>query len=120
MMKFYRIGKYRDPTEFLALVAERFGYASDGGVFNQSAAARRVLRDWNTCVVLLMIIFKIYMYNSCTLVFYLFSGNIIYYTLPPVQHTLPCHINANIVQKMSNAFDIDALLAQETEDLNSK
>ena len=52
--------------------------------------------------------------------FFFFRGDILYYTQPPIQHTLPRHISAKIVTQMSAAFNIDALLGMETDDLNGK
>jgi len=81
MMK-YNIGSFETTTEFLQLMAKRFGKLRKGGHPNIKAAAKGVLKDWN-------------------------SGKITYYTRPPVMKNT--HVGAKIVSTMSEEFDWDSL-----------
>lgn len=42
-----------------------------------------------------------------------YSGKITYYTHPPDQHSLPSHVDAQVVAKMSEAFNIDDIKMDE-------
>jgi nuclear GTP-binding protein len=74
---------------FLAMVARSYGRVLKGGVPDKIAAARAVLRDWN-------------------------SGKIPYYTPAPKDVPLTTHNDALIVSQFAKAFDIskydDALM----------
>jgi nuclear GTP-binding protein len=74
---------------FLAMVAKSYGRVLKGGVPDKIAAARAVLRDWN-------------------------SGKIPYYTPAPKDVPLTTHNDALIVSQFAKAFDIskydDALM----------
>eukprot|EP01006_Ploeotia_vitrea_P049662 TRINITY_DN67365_c5_g2_i2.p1 TRINITY_DN67365_c5_g2~~TRINITY_DN67365_c5_g2_i2.p1 ORF type:complete len:604 (+),score=379.12 TRINITY_DN67365_c5_g2_i2:144-1814(+) len=82
LMQTYQIGGYNNADEFLFRVAQRRGLLKGGGVPNLDAAARAVLRDWNT-------------------------GKIKYYTVPPVANDE--QTEAIIVPGWGKEFDINAL-----------
>ncbi|CAH1783426.1 unnamed protein product [Owenia fusiformis] len=89
MMLHYNITDYSSVTDFLGLLAKRLGRLKKGGVPDVFRAAKTVLQDWNT-------------------------GRITYYTQPPETQQTG---NVSIVQEMSQAFDIDALLSDEQDTL---
>ena len=50
MLEYYCIPEYKDVEEFLVHLANRMGKLKKGGIPDTEAAARSVLRDWNTSV----------------------------------------------------------------------
>ena len=46
ILKFYRIGKWESPSNFLAQVARKRGFLQSGGIVNMDQAARAVIRDF--------------------------------------------------------------------------
>uniref|UniRef100_UPI00358E6555 guanine nucleotide-binding protein-like 3-like protein n=1 Tax=Myxine glutinosa TaxID=7769 RepID=UPI00358E6555 len=84
----YNVSSWREPTEFLSCLARRLGKLKRGGRPNLGQAARVLLSDWN-------------------------SGRISFYTHPPEVHTLPSYLSAEIVTELSQAFDIDSLIADD-------
>merc|ERR1719431_2311806 len=92
MMLHYNIACFSDVNEFLALLAKRFGRLKKGGIPDIHRAGKTVLQDWN-------------------------SGKITYYTHPPETNSMPTHVSAEIVTKMSEGFDIQALLTDEQQAL---
>mmetsp|Transcript_31381 Transcript_31381/g.48133 ORF Transcript_31381/g.48133 Transcript_31381/m.48133 type:complete len:532 (+) Transcript_31381:154-1749(+) len=70
-----------DTMMFLALVARSYGRVLKGGIPDKVAAARAVLRDWN-------------------------SGKIPYYTPPPKETNEAAHNDAVIVTNFGDAFDV--------------
>eukprot|EP00611_Tribonema_gayanum_P023130 TRINITY_DN4809_c0_g1_i4.p1 TRINITY_DN4809_c0_g1~~TRINITY_DN4809_c0_g1_i4.p1 ORF type:complete len:676 (-),score=242.98 TRINITY_DN4809_c0_g1_i4:144-2111(-) len=99
LMQVYEIARF-DPADvagFLALVARKFGKLLKGGTPDRSAAARQVLRDWN-------------------------SGKVPYYTLPPeatadaaAARSAAASGDAQIVDSFGPAFDPLALEAIDQE-----
>lgn len=83
LCELYEIGNFDDVTGFLNLVGQKRGKMLPGGASNIQAAAKLVLKDWN-------------------------SGKIPYYTLPP--ETEGIHIEAKIVQNWSNEIDINSIM----------
>ncbi|XP_006142901.1 guanine nucleotide-binding protein-like 3-like protein isoform X2 [Tupaia chinensis] len=79
---YYGISGFQTTEHFLTAVAHRLGRKKKGGVYNQEQAAKAVLADW-------------------------VSGKISFYTPPPPTHTLPTHLNAEIVKEMTEVFDIE-------------
>jgi len=92
MMLHYNITEYADVTEFLALIARRYGQLRKGGVPDTVRAARTVLHDWN-------------------------NGRITYFTHPP--ETQSAQLSAEIKSEMSAGFDIDALVSSEESVLST-
>ncbi|XP_048475902.1 guanine nucleotide-binding protein-like 3-like protein [Rhincodon typus] len=84
VMQHYNIPAFRDPQEFLALLARRLGKLKKGGLPDHEKAAKCILSDWT-------------------------SGRICYFTQPPETHSLPSHISAEIVAQLGKAFDIEEL-----------
>jgi len=82
MMMKYNIGNYEDTNGFLSLLAVRYGKLKKGGKPNVTAAAKSVLKDWN-------------------------SGKICYYTRPPQRKNV--HLESKIVTEMSEEFDWSSL-----------
>jgi len=70
-----------DTMMFLALVARSYGRVLKGGIPDKVAAARSVLRDWN-------------------------SGKIPYYTAPPKETNDASHNDAVIVTNFGQEFDV--------------
>ena len=85
----YKIGDFADATQFLTQVAKRCGKVKKGGIADIPKAAQLILNDWT-------------------------SGKLTYYTTPPKNDKI---IDTQIVTELAPAFDIDALLKQEEEDL---
>lgn len=87
-MEKYRIGKYKDANEFLALLAIRIGKLKRGGLPDKEKAARLLLSDWN-------------------------SGRIKYFSVPP---ELPqTEVESTVVSAFSEEFNLDALDKMEDE-----
>ena len=85
----YKIGDFNDSTQFLSLIARRFGKLKKNDIADLSQAAHIVLNDWN-------------------------SGKLAFYTQPPVSSNV---IETKIVTEMLPAFDIDALLKEDEKNL---
>jgi len=83
----YKIADFKDATEFLTHIATKYGKIKKGGIIDISKAAQLVLNDWN-------------------------NGKIVYYTVPP-QAERPR--DTKIITKLSEEFDIDALLKEEQD-----
>jgi len=83
----YNIDDFKDATGFLTLIAKKYGKIKKGGIIDIFKAAQLVLNDWN-------------------------NGKIVYYTVPP-QAERPR--DTKIITKLSEEFDIDALLKEEQE-----
>ncbi|XP_006875327.1 PREDICTED: guanine nucleotide-binding protein-like 3-like protein-like [Chrysochloris asiatica] len=79
---YYGVSGFQTTEHFLTAIAHRFGKKKKGGLYSQEQAAKAVLADW-------------------------VSGKISFYTLPPPTHTLPTHLSAEIVKKMTEVFDIE-------------
>uniref|UniRef100_A0A8C4QNV1 Guanine nucleotide binding protein-like 3 (nucleolar)-like n=1 Tax=Eptatretus burgeri TaxID=7764 RepID=A0A8C4QNV1_EPTBU len=90
----YGVMSWREPAEFLACLARRLGRLKRGGRPNLGQAACVLLTDWN-------------------------SGRISFYTHPPETHTLPSYLSAEIVTELSQAFDINSLIADDGALLDS-
>ncbi|XP_075394956.1 guanine nucleotide-binding protein-like 3-like protein isoform X2 [Tenrec ecaudatus] len=82
LSNYYGISGFQTTEHFLIGVAHRLGKKKKGGIYSQEQAAKAVLADW-------------------------VSGKISFYTLPPPTHTLPTHLSAEIVKKMTEIFDIE-------------
>lgn len=80
---------------FLAMVARSYGRVLKGGIPDKVAAARAVLRDWN-------------------------SGKIPYYTPAPKDVPLTTHDDAVIVSHFTKAFDISKYDDELMKSLNDK
>jgi len=76
-------GEFDDASGFLNEVGKKRGKVLPGGVSNLQAAAKLVLKDWNT-------------------------GKIPYYTIPP--DTEGIHLDAKIVQNWGPEFDINSIM----------
>jgi nuclear GTP-binding protein len=86
LQELYKISAFQDSHEFLIHVASRRGLLKKGGIHDVEAAARVVLRDWN-------------------------SGLIPFYTEPPSE---PLE-STRIVPDYSKAFDLGGLLSLEED-----
>ncbi|CAF3108508.1 unnamed protein product [Rotaria socialis] len=86
----YDLTDFQDVNDFLLKMAVKMGSLKKGGVPDIHKAAQRVLSDWN-------------------------NGKLTYFTEPPER--LNEIISTELVTQMKEAFDIDALLNYEEEDL---
>ncbi|CAF5181874.1 unnamed protein product, partial [Rotaria magnacalcarata] len=86
----YDLTDFQDVNDFLLKMAVKMGSLKKGGVPDIHKAAQRVLSDWN-------------------------NGKLTYFTEPPER--LNEIISTELVTQMKEAFDIDALLNYEDEDL---
>jgi nuclear GTP-binding protein len=86
LMLHYNIPEFEDCDQFLALVARRLGRMRKGGRADLNAAAKNVLKDWN-------------------------SGKLRYYTEPPEKGSSADEklLDADIVSSFSKEFDLEAL-----------
>ncbi|XP_014786894.1 guanine nucleotide-binding protein-like 3 homolog [Octopus bimaculoides] len=91
IMIHYKIPKYNDTMEFLAILARKWGYFKKGGSPDINKSAKVILQHWN-------------------------SGRISYYTEPPENVT--AHVSAEIVSEMGKSFDLDAIKDEEIQILN--
>jgi len=82
LMLQYRLGHFKDCSEFLALLAIQMGKLKRGGVPDREKAARIVLGDWN-------------------------SGKIKYFTHPP--EAAESTMQAEIVTQFATEFSLDSL-----------
>jgi nuclear GTP-binding protein len=87
----YNLSDFEDVNDFLLQMAVKMGTLKKGGVPDIDKAAQRVLSDWT-------------------------NGKLTYYTEPP-ERTNEI-ISTELVTQMKEAFDIDALLNNEDEQLN--
>jgi nuclear GTP-binding protein len=87
----YNLSDFEDVNDFLLQMAVKIGTLKKGGVPDIDKAAQRVLSDWT-------------------------NGKLTYYTEPP-ERTNEI-ISTELVTQMKEAFDIDALLNNEDEQLN--
>ncbi|XP_065829635.1 guanine nucleotide-binding protein-like 3 homolog isoform X2 [Oscarella lobularis] len=92
MMTRYGIPTFVDVHDFVSHLARRMGKLKKGGVPDVDAAARAVLKDWNT-------------------------GQIKFYTHPPEARSLPTHLSAEVVTQWSKEFDWKSLEAEEKENV---
>ena len=51
VLEYYCIPEYDDVQEFLSHLAKKMGKLKKGGIPDLEAAAKAVLRDWNTLVI---------------------------------------------------------------------
>ncbi|GAB1599107.1 guanine nucleotide-binding protein-like 3 homolog [Argonauta hians] len=91
IMIHYKIPKYNDTMEFLAILARKWGFFKKGGSPNINKSAKVILQHWN-------------------------SGRITYFTEPPENVTT--HVSAEIVTEMGQSFDLDAIKDEEIKILN--
>ena len=68
-----------------------------GGVPDIDAAAKKILHDWNSYVLIYLLFFIAICH---------YSGAIKFFTHPPKEQTLPAHLSAEIVHEWSKAFDV--------------
>jgi len=87
----YNLSDFEDVNDFLLQMAVKMGTLKKGGVPDIDKAAQRVLSDWT-------------------------NGKLTYFTEPP-ERTNEI-ISTELVTQMKEAFDIDALLNNEDEQLN--
>lgn len=85
----YKITDFADVHEFLVLVAKRCGKIKKNGIPDIRKAAQLILNDWT-------------------------SGKLTYYTSPPEAAKVS---DTKIVTEFSAGFDIDALLSEETSNI---
>jgi nuclear GTP-binding protein len=85
----YKIENFEDSIQFLTQVAKRHGKVRKGGIADIRKAAQLVLNDWT-------------------------SGRLSYYTQPPKSDKV---IETKIVTQLAPAFDIDALLKDDEQDM---
>lgn len=88
LMLFYKLADFSGVDQFLEQLARRFGKLKKGGVADTTAAARKVLTDWNT-------------------------GKIKFHTVPPDMNENASHVSAEIVEKLAKPFEFDERLASE-------
>jgi hypothetical protein len=86
----YNLTDFQDVNDFLSKMAIKMGCLKKGGVPDIHKAAQRVLSDWT-------------------------NGKLTYFTEPP-ERTNEI-ISTELVTQMKEAFDIDALLNNEDEQL---
>ncbi|CAF0812350.1 unnamed protein product [Rotaria sp. Silwood1] len=86
----YNLSDFQDANEFLSKIAVKMGSLKKGGLPDIHKAAQRVLSDWT-------------------------NGKLTYFTEPP-ERTNEI-ISTELVTQMKEAFDIDALLNNEDEQL---
>jgi nuclear GTP-binding protein len=86
----YNLSDFQDVNDFLSKMAMKMGCLKKGGVADIHQAAQRVLSDWT-------------------------NGKLTYFTEPP-ERTNEI-ISTELVTQMKEAFDIDALLNNEDEQL---
>jgi nuclear GTP-binding protein len=86
----YNLSDFQDVNDFLSKMAMKMGCLKKGGVADINKAAQRVLSDWT-------------------------NGKLTYFTEPP-ERTNEI-ISTELVTQMKEAFDIDALLNNEDEQL---
>lgn len=94
IMLYYRLPSFNDSEEFLSLLAKRLGKLRKGGVPDVRVAARKLLQDWN-------------------------SGKIKYFTQPPDPIIEETTVESEIVTQMAQPFDIEALYAEQEEEIKS-
>jgi len=87
----YNLSDFENVNDFLLQMAVKMGTLKKGGVPDIDKAAQRVLSDWT-------------------------NGKLTYFTEPP-ERTNEI-ISTELVTQMKEAFDIDALLNNEDEQLN--
>jgi nuclear GTP-binding protein len=87
----YNLSDFEDVNDFLLQMAVKMGTLKKGGVPDIDKAAQRVLSDWT-------------------------NGKLTYFTEPPERSNEI--ISTELVTQMKEAFDIDALLNNEDEQLN--
>lgn len=93
LMVAYGIPQFETVTEFLAFLCSQRGKYRRGGSFDVEAAAKVVLRDWN-------------------------SGKIPFYTLPP-KGPVKAHLSAQIVQQWGEEFSLESVKDVERMQLDS-
>eukprot|EP00466_Bigelowiella_natans_P018333 jgi/Bigna1/41442/e_gw1.52.11.1 len=86
LLSLYRIANFTNGEEFLYRVAQKRGKLGKGGVPDMPAAARCVLRDWN-------------------------SGKIPFYTLPPEDGNAE-HESVELVSSLGKDFDLEKINAE--------
>ncbi|CAF1253875.1 unnamed protein product [Adineta steineri] len=91
MMLQYNLSDFQDVNDFLLKMATKMGTLKKGGVPDINQAAQRVLSDWT-------------------------NGKLTYFTEPPERNN--DIISTELVTKMKEAFDIDAFLNYEDEQLD--
>ena len=91
LMLMYQIPDFTNTEQFLISIARRYGKLKKGGIPDVKQAAHLVLQDWN-------------------------QGKITYSTEPPQDSTSFVHVEAEIVQELKAAFDIDSLLQNVDDD----
>ncbi|XP_015280245.1 PREDICTED: guanine nucleotide-binding protein-like 3 [Gekko japonicus] len=84
IMMYYNIPDYRNPLEFLTLLAQKRGMLKRGGVPNTEGAAKLVLCDWTGAKM------------SC-------------YSRPPASWTPSPHLSAEALAAVKQAFNFDDL-----------
>lgn len=92
LMLRYNLPKFKNASEFLAMLAHKWGFLKKGGAPIAAKAAKVILQHWN-------------------------SGKISYFTHPP--ELVSTHISAEIVSEIGKAFDLDSLLEDETKILKT-
>eukprot|EP01134_Creolimax_fragrantissima_P003330 CFRG3330T1 len=93
VMEMYQLPDYKDTADFLVHFATKRGKLKKGGVPNIHAAAKSLLKDWNT-------------------------GAIPFYTLPPVaEHMEHAQETTTVVSGFSEEFDMAALLQEEEDNV---
>jgi nuclear GTP-binding protein len=115
LMELYQIPVYRSADEFLAFVAHKIGKLKKGGIPDYHAAAVSVLRDWQVCVVVLVVDFlkkkKKKKKKKPKTKNKLQSGKIKFYTMPPERNS--AIVSSEIVTQWAKEFDLDAIVAKE-------
>lgn len=87
LLSIYSIADFSNATEFLSLVAKKYGKLLKGGVPNVVAAAKIVLQDWN-------------------------SGKVPFYTIPPSRDHE--QLQASIMADFSPEFNLDLYVPPST------
>jgi nuclear GTP-binding protein len=101
LMALYAIADFKDSREFLGQLAQKRGKMKKRGVPNYEEVARVVLQDWN-------------------------SGKVPFFTVPPLPSSSSSSsllvdesTSSSLVTQWAKEFDIDALLSDEKEVLDS-
>jgi len=93
LLTIYGIANFVDAVDFLRLVSLKRGKILKGGISDYPAAARLVMKDWNT-------------------------GTIPYYSIPP-EVDPSIHVGAEIVNTWSKEFNLNDVMEQEVQNVLS-
>ncbi|XP_074862105.1 guanine nucleotide-binding protein-like 3 isoform X1 [Carettochelys insculpta] len=84
VMLYYNISDFRNPVEFLTLLAQKRGMLKKGGVPDTECAAKLLLYDWT-------------------------GAKVSYHSLPPASRSLSPHLTKEAIMKMQQGFNLAEL-----------